>query len=169
MVSFSVSYWLMNCTKWRDMPFKWNLQVIYRMATALLMILIPSICVFLLWALLIYTGKGGGQKLALLVCWALFSQLYVFLSLFSLFTLYLAWQPYYMPALEGKKKPNNTFFFQENHLSFYKYIYMYMEEYNMDRQLILLIKRYFLSQLKASRDDQMLLFIFLFINCLHFI
>lgn len=64
MVSFSVSYWLMDCTKWCDMPFKWNLQVIYRTATALLMILIPGICVFLLWALLIYPGEGGGQKMA---------------------------------------------------------------------------------------------------------
>lgn len=63
MVSFSVSYWLMDCTKWCDMPFKWNLQVIYCMAIALLMILIPGICVFLLWILLIYTGEGRGQKL----------------------------------------------------------------------------------------------------------
>lgn len=63
MVSFSVSYWLMDCTKWCDMPFKWNLQVIYCMATALLMILIPGICVFLLWILLIYPGEGRGQKL----------------------------------------------------------------------------------------------------------
>jgi len=35
------------------------------METALLMILIPGICVFLLWILLIYPGEGGGQKLAL--------------------------------------------------------------------------------------------------------
>lgn len=63
MVSFSVSYWLMDCTKWCDMPFKWNLQVIYCMATALLMILIPGICVFLLWILFIYPGEGRGQML----------------------------------------------------------------------------------------------------------